>query len=153
MMLCVLSSCCMYVCVCVFDFGYHYALLYISGLLRRTSDIFRYLKLLRTRSACQANPERESVWSNSNTDAAAVDLSIFVSLVFLLWALLRSSFFMFFNGSSRWRSFKKLRHRHSPPPCYRSAEMFKTLPFFSIWKPLNFTLHRKTQQKQWEEKV
>ena len=28
MMLCVLSSCCMYVCVCVFDFGYHYALLY-----------------------------------------------------------------------------------------------------------------------------
>ena len=28
MMLCVLSFCCMYVCVCVFDFGYHYALLY-----------------------------------------------------------------------------------------------------------------------------
>ena len=28
MMLCVLSSCCMYVCVCVVDFGYHYALLY-----------------------------------------------------------------------------------------------------------------------------
>ena len=80
----------MYVCVCVFDFGYHKCIV-ISGLLRRTSDIFRYLKLLRTRSACQANPERESVWSNSNTDAAAVDLSIFVSLVLLLWALLRST--------------------------------------------------------------
>ena len=98
----------MYVCVCVFDFGYHYALLY-QGFSVELVIFFRYLKLLRTRSACQANPERESVLSNSNTDAAAVDLSIFVNLVLLLWALLRSTVSScLFNGSSRWRKFKKI---------------------------------------------
>ena len=103
------SVCCLLVaCMCVCIWLWLPLCIVISWLLRRTSDIFRYLKLLRTRSACQANPERESVWSNSNTDAAAVDLSIFVSLVLLLWALLRSRSTVsscFFNGSSRWRKF------------------------------------------------
>ena len=99
---CLLVACIM--CVCIWL--WLPLCIVISGLLRRTSDIFRYLKLLRTRSACQTNPERESFWSNSNTDAAAVDLSIFVSLVLLLWALLRSTVSScFFNGSSRWRKF------------------------------------------------
>ena len=34
---------------------------------------------------------RENVWCNSNTDAAVLDLSIFVSLPLLLWTALRSS--------------------------------------------------------------
>ena len=89
MMLCVLSSSCMYVCMCVSLWVP--LCIVISGLLRRASDIFRNLKLFRTRNACQANPERERVWWNSNTDAAAVDLSIFVSLMLLLWAVLRST--------------------------------------------------------------
>ena len=84
----------MYVCVCVFYFGYHYALLY--------QGFFVELVIFLDISSC-SGPEvrarqilKESVWSNSNTDAAAVDLSIFVSLALLLWALLRSSFFIFF---------------------------------------------------------
>ena len=108
--LCVWSSClhvCMCVCVCTFRFEVPLCIV-ISGLLNRASDIFRYLKLLRTRNACHANPEREreSIWSNSNTDAAPVDLSIFVSLPLLLWTVLRSTVSScFFNGSSRWRMF------------------------------------------------
>ena len=99
----------MYVCVCVFDLGYHYVLLY-QGF---SVELVIFLDI----SSCsgpevrarQILRERESVWSNSNTDAAAVDLNIFVSLVLLLWALLRSTVSScFFNGSSRWRKFKKI---------------------------------------------
>ena len=102
---------CMYICVCVCTFRFEVPLcIVISGLLCRASDIFRYLKLLRSRNACHANPERErereSIWSNSNTDAAPVDLSIFVSLPLLLWTVLRSTVSScFFNRSSRWRMF------------------------------------------------
>ena len=88
---------CMYVCVC-FALRYHYALLYQGFSVYRASDIFRYLKLLRTRNACHANPEREREHLvELNTDAAPVDISTFVSLPLLLWTVLRStSFFMFF---------------------------------------------------------
>ena len=100
---------CMYVCVCVFRFEVPLCIV-ISVVLCRASGIFRYLilKLLRTRNACHANPEREreSIWLNSNTDAAPVDLSIFVSLLLLLWTVLRSAVSScFFNRSSRWRMF------------------------------------------------
>ena len=98
---------CMYVCVCVFRFEVPLCIV-ISGLLCRASDIFRYLKLLRTRNACRANPEREreGIWSNSNTDAAPVDLSILISLPLLLWTVLRSTVSScFFNRSSRWSMF------------------------------------------------
>ena len=102
---------CMYVCVFRFEVP---LCIVISVVLCRASGIFRYLKLLRTRNACHANPERErererereSIWSNSNTDAAPVDLSIFVSLPLLLWTVLRSTVSScFFNRSSRWRMF------------------------------------------------
>ena len=79
----------MYVCVCVFDFGYHYSLLYQGFSVERV--IFLDI------SSC-SEPEmrakqilRESVWSNPNTDAAAVDLSIFVSVPLLLWTVSRST--------------------------------------------------------------
>ena len=48
----------MYVCVCVFRFEVPLCIV-ISVVLCRASGIFRYLKLLRTRNACHANPERE----------------------------------------------------------------------------------------------
>ena len=95
---------CMYVCVCAFRFEVPLCI-FISGLLFRASDIFRYLNLLRTRNACWER-ERESILSNCNTDAAPVDLSIFVSLPLLLWAVLQSTVSScFFNRSSRWRMF------------------------------------------------
>ena len=50
----------------------------------RASHIFRYLKLLRTKQIL-----RVSVCLN--TDAAAIDLSIFVSLPLLLWSVLQST--------------------------------------------------------------
>ena len=60
--------------------------------------------------------ERESVWSNSNTDAASVDLGIFDSS--LVGCFMIYSFFMFFLIYHQDRGSFKLRHRHSPPPCY-----------------------------------
>ena len=77
--------------VCVFDFGYHYALLYQGFFVERV--IFLDISScsepeMRAREILR---ERESVWLNSNTDAAALDLSIFVSLMLLVWAVLRST--------------------------------------------------------------
>ena len=80
----------MYVCVC-FALRYHYALLYQGFSLEQVifSDIsscsepeVRAMQILRG---------RESIWLNSNTDAAPVDLSILLSLPLLLWAVLRST--------------------------------------------------------------
>ena len=92
---CCLLVACMY--VCVFDFGYHYALLYQGFFEERVIflDIsscsepeMRARQILRE---IERERERKSVWSNSNTDAAAVDLSIFVRLMLLLRAVLQST--------------------------------------------------------------
>ena len=98
---------CMYVCVCVrFALRYHYALLYQGFSVEQV--IFLDISSCsepETR-AMQILRERESIWSNSNTDAAPVDLSIFVSLPLLLWTVLRSTVSScFFNRYSRWRMF------------------------------------------------
>ena len=108
--LCVWSSC-LHVCMCVcvrFALRYHYALLYQGFSVEQVIclDIsscsepeMRAMQILRER-------EGESIWSNSNTDAAPVDLSVFVSLPLLLWTVLRSIVSScFFNRSSRWRMF------------------------------------------------
>ena len=90
MMLCVLSSC---LHVCVFHFGYHYdyALLYQGFSVERV--IFLDIPSCSESEirAKQILRERENVWSHSNTDAAAVDLSIFVSLPLLLLTVLQST--------------------------------------------------------------
>ena len=99
----------MYVCVCfALSLRYHYALLYqwfsveqvvFLDISSCSEPEMRAMQILRER-------ERESIWSNSNTDAAPVDLSIFVSLPLLLWTVLRSTVSScFFNRSSRWRMF------------------------------------------------
>ena len=109
----------MYVCVCVrFALRYHYALLYQGFSVEQVIclDIsscsepeMRAMQILRERERereRQRERERESIWSNSNTDAAPVDLSIFVSLPLLLWTVLRSTVSScFFNRSSRWGMF------------------------------------------------
>ena len=84
----------MYVCVCVLDFVYHYALLYQGFSVERV--IFLDI------SSC-SEPEmrakqilRESNCSNSNTDAAAVDLSIFVSLPLPLLTVSQSTVSSYF---------------------------------------------------------
>ena len=96
---------CIYVCVC-FALRYHYAFLYQVFYVEQVIflDISSWSELeIRV---MQILRERESIWSNSNTDAAPVDLSIFVSLPLLLWTILRYQFLhVFFNRSSGWRMF------------------------------------------------
>ena len=93
---------------------------------------------------------RESVWSNSNTDAAAVDLSIFYSPLEGCFTIY--SFFVFFLIDHQDGGRFKLRNRHSPPPCYRSAEMFKTLPFFFHLKAFKFHFAKKKYSKNNEKR-
>ena len=100
---CCLFDACMY--VCVFDLGYHYPLLYQGLSVERV--IF-----LDTRYACfkqilrERERERELVWSNSNTDAAAVDLILSIFDSPLVGCFTIFSFFMFFfNRSSGLRKF------------------------------------------------
>ena len=101
----------MYVCVCVcFALRYLYALLYQGFSVEQvifldisscSEQEMRAVQILRERER-----EREGIWSNSNTDAAPVDLSIFISLPLLLWTVLRSTVSScFFNRSSRWSIF------------------------------------------------
>ena len=107
---------CMHVCVCVFDFGYHYALLYQGFSVERV--IFLDISSCSEPKMRAKQILRESIWSNSNTAPAAVDLSI--SLAY------RSSCGLFYNLQllhvflidHQDGGIFKLRHLHSLPPCY-----------------------------------
>ena len=90
-------------CVYVrFALRYHYALLYQGFSVEQVIFLDISSCSEPEMRAMQILRERERAFGRTNTDAAPVDLSIFVSLPLLLWTVLRSTVSScFFNRSSR----------------------------------------------------